>query len=69
MIATTTSNPPAPQMVQANSGRRAHRIICVFAGGLAVLGGILGLLVNPWFAVIAAVGGSCLILAPETSRS
>jgi hypothetical protein len=46
--------------------RRNHRTTCILAGGLAICGGILALLVHPGFAVVAAIGGLWLILAPES---
>lgn len=49
--------------------RRAHRLLCVVAGGLALLGGTLAAAVDPWFAALAAVGGAWLMLAPDTSSA
>ena len=60
-------NTPAHPQVRMPSGRRVHRITCVAAGGLAVVGGTLALLVHPWFVAFAAVGGVWLILAPEST--
>ena len=48
-----------------SDSRRAHRMTCVLAGGLALVGGILAIAIDPWFAAIAAAGGLWLILAPE----
>lgn len=42
-------------------GRKLHRITCVVAGGLALLGGALGLFVSPWFLTLAIVGGVWLV--------
>ena len=44
-------------------GRKLHRITCVAAGGLALLGGALGLFVSPWFLTLAIGGGVWLIAA------
>ncbi len=38
------------------TGRTAHRLTCIAAGGLSLLGGVLGLVVNPWFLTLGAVG-------------
>lgn len=46
--------------------RRIHRTTCILAGGLAIGGGVLALLVHPGFAAVSAVGGLWLILAPES---
>lgn len=51
------------------SDRRAHRITCVLAGGLAVAGAVLALAIHPAFAALAVVGGAWLVLAPATTRS
>ena len=48
-----------------SGGRRYHRLTCIIAGGLALVGGILAVSVDPWFAALAAVGGVWLIVAPE----
>jgi len=42
-------------------GRKLHRVTCVAAGGLALLGGALGLFVSPWFLILAVAGGVWLI--------
>jgi hypothetical protein len=55
--------------VRTPSDRRVHRITCIGAGGLAVLGGTLALLVHPWFAVLAAVAGIWLIFSPASCSS
>jgi len=39
---------------------------CVLAGGLALVGGILAITIDPWFVALAAVGGVWLIVAPES---
>ena len=45
-------------------GRLApHRLTCVAAGGLTLLGGALGLFVSPWFLTLAIAGGVWLIAA------
>jgi len=46
-------------------GRRYHRLNCILAGVMALVGGVLALAVHPWFAALAAVGGVWLIVAPE----
>jgi hypothetical protein len=56
---------------QHNSGRKfvfrcTDGVSCVLAGGLAVLGAVLALLVHPWFAGLAAAAGIWLIFAPES---
>lgn len=61
----TDPTPARPVAATCSDGRRAHRLTCVLAGGLAVAGGALALLVHPWFAALAAVGGLWLILTPE----
>ena len=61
----TTTTLPAPLPAQQSDVRRAHRITCVAAGGLALVGGVLAILLDPWFAGLAVVGGLWLILAPE----
>jgi len=43
-----------------------ERQVRIVAGGLAALGGILALAVNPWFAAIPAVMGSGLVFAGVT---
>jgi protein-S-isoprenylcysteine O-methyltransferase Ste14 len=65
--AMTATNPPARPDVLSTSGRWVHRRTCILAGGLAAVGGTLALLVHPWFAAVAAVGGIWLIFAPESS--
>jgi hypothetical protein len=45
--------------------RWSHRKTCILAGGLAALGGTLAILVHPWFAVAAAVGGIWLMFSPD----
>ncbi|MCU0704037.1 MAG: hypothetical protein MUF18_08685 [Fimbriiglobus sp.] len=52
-----------PQALQTvcPTGRTAHRLTCIAAGGLSLLGGVLGLVVNPWFLTLGAVGGVWLI--------
>jgi hypothetical protein len=42
-------------------GRKLHRVTCVAAGGLALLGGGLGLFVSPWFLTLAVAGGVWLV--------
>ena len=49
------------------SDRWRHRVICVLAGGLTLIGGGLAFLVNPWFAAVALIGGIGLILMPEST--
>ncbi len=61
------TNAPAQRDVRNASGRWVHRRTCILAGGLAAVGGTLALLVHPWFAAVAAVGGIWLILAPEST--
>lgn len=51
---------------QKTFSRRADRITCIITGGLAVIGGVLGLFVHPWLAGLAVVAGLWLILAPES---
>ncbi len=63
----TVINAPATSISRKSSDRRTHRLICVAAGGLALLGGTLALVVHPWFASLAAVGGIWLIFAPESN--
>ncbi len=53
-MTTTTASPPRDR-------RTAHRLTCVAAGGLALLGGALGLFVSPWFLTLAVVGAVWLI--------
>lgn len=53
-----TTTPAAPAR-----DRRAHRLTCVAAGGLTLLGGVLGLFVSPWFLILAVAGGVWLIAA------
>ncbi|CAN5361006.1 hypothetical protein BH11PLA2_BH11PLA2_44500 [soil metagenome] len=48
-----------------SGGRRFHRLTCVLAGGMALVGGILALAVHPGFAALAAFGGVWLIVVPE----
>jgi hypothetical protein len=52
--------------LRAPSRRWAHRRTCILAGGLVVLGGILALLVHPWFAAAAIVGGIWLLFEPDS---
>lgn len=62
----TAIDAPVQCKVRITNARRAHRKTITFAGGLAILGGTLALVVHPWFAAVAAVGGLWLILAPES---
>ena len=57
---------PVSPNVRMPSSRRIHRIICVVAGALAAVGGVLALVVHPWFVAIAALGGISLILSTES---
>lgn len=43
-----------------------ERQVRIVAGGLAAVGGVLALAVNPWFAVLPAVVGSGLVFAGVT---
>ncbi len=43
-----------------------ERQVRIVAGGLAAVGGVLALLVNPWFAALPAVIGSGLVFAGVT---
>ena len=61
-----TCNTPTCHNSQDTSDRWRHRVTCVLAGGLAVTGGTLAFLVNPWFATVAMIGGVGLIMAPES---
>ena len=54
----------SPQVGNTDS-RWVHRMTCVLAGGLALVGGILAIAIDPWFVALAAVGGVWLIVAPE----
>ena len=65
----TSTNIAVQQKFQKSTDRRIHRITIVAAGSLAIIGGTLALLVHPWFAAVAAVGGIWLILAPETKAN
>jgi hypothetical protein len=60
----TATYSPTTQEIQNAAGRWAHRRTCILAGGLTVIGVTLALLVHPWFAAAAAVGGIWLIIAP-----
>lgn len=55
-MTTTTASPPRDR-------RTAHRLTCVAAGGLTLLGGVFGLFVSPWFLILAIGGGVWLIAA------
>lgn len=46
-------------------GRRAHRVTCIGAGGLSIVGAILAIAVHPALAVLAAIGGLWLLLLPD----
>ena len=50
------------------NSRRAHRIVCVAAGGLALVGGLLAILIDPLFSTVAIAGGVWLLLAPEVKE-
>ena len=63
----TATNTPAQPDVRNTAGRWVHRRTCILAGGLAVVGGALALLVHPLLAALAAVGGIWLIFAPEST--
>jgi hypothetical protein len=52
---------PATSPAARRPDRTAHRLTCVAAGGLALLGGALGLFVNPWLLILAIAGGVWLI--------
>lgn len=54
-----------PRPIAPPNPRRYHRLVCVCAGGLALMGGALALLVQPWLALLAVVGGTILALAPD----
>lgn len=64
----TATNAPTQPDVRNTSERWVHRRTCILAGGLAAVGGTLALLVHPWFAALAAVGGVWLIFAPESAK-
>jgi len=62
----SATNAPARPDVRNTAGRWVHRRTCILAGGLALVGGMLALLVHPWLAALAAVGGIWLVFAPES---
>ena len=64
---TAIHNSVPPTLASDSGGRRLHRQTCVLAGGLALVGGILAIALDPWFAVLAAAAGLWLVLAPDTT--
>jgi hypothetical protein len=46
------------------TARQFHRLTCVLAGGLALAGGVLAVLLHPGYAALTLVGGLWLVMAP-----
>lgn len=45
--------------------RKRHRLICIAAGNLALLGGVLAVSVHMGFVALTAIGAAILILTPS----
>ncbi len=58
---------PLAALARQSATRRPHQTLCVAAGGFALVGGVLAIALDPWCAVLAAVGGLWLVLAPDTT--